>query len=207
MKKLMSLSADKRVKGNLKKEIKGEILQSIRSQEEKKWNNVAATAVACSGTATFVDLSTIAPGSSSGQRNGDSIKANHLRFALSCIFADTTNIVRVTLFKWIVNSTSDAPSSGEIYQDPSSSARIVLSPFVVTKPSRFKILFDKIFNLDSVSHPQVIDVIEKSIKFPISYDQGTNTGRNHVYVAFSSDSSAIPHPAFTYESFLTFSDD
>jgi len=130
-----------------------------------------------------------------------------LRIGMSMIYADATNIVRVFVFKWNMNNTSDVPSTGEIFQDGTGTTRTCLSPLVVTKPSRFKMLYDKTFSLDSLAHPQIIGKIEMKMKFLISYDQGTSTGRNHIYLGFLSDSAAIPHPAFSYESFVTFHDD
>jgi len=192
---------------SLKNEIKREIMQSINSQEEEKWINVAGVSVATSGTPTFVDLSTIGQGTTSGTRIGDTIKLNHFRFALSVIYADATNLVRVTIFKWMMNNTSDVPSASEIFQDTTGATRICLTPFVTTKPSRFKIIFDKLINLDATCHPQAIHLVEMAMKTLVSFDTGTSTGRNHIYVSFVSDSTAIPHPAFSYESFVKFHDD
>jgi len=195
------------MKKGLKKEIKQEILQSLNSSEEEKWINVAAVSAAASGSPTFVDLTTIGQGNTSNSRNGDTVKLTNLRLAFSCIFADATNLLRVTLFRWLMNNTSDVPSTAEIFQDATGTTRTVLSPFVVTKPSRFKILYDKVFNLDSVAHPQILNVTDLKLKSLVSYDTGTSTGRGHIYLSFISDSGAIPHPAFSYESFVKFHDD
>jgi len=163
--------------------------------------------VAASSAPSFVDVATIGQGVTSGTRNGDTIKLKHLRISLACIVADATNLVRVVIFRWKMNNTSDVPSPSEIFQDPTATTRILLSPFVVTKPSRFTILLDKLYNLDSLAHPQIIDTINMRMNSLVSFDTGTSTGRDHIYLCFMSDSTAIAHPAFSYESMILFHDD
>jgi len=195
------------VSSDVKAYIKKVVNSKLESSEEDKWINIAAMSVAASSTPSFIDVTSIGQGVTSGTRNGDTFKMKHLRISLACIVADATNLLRVVIFRWKMNNTSDVPSTAEIFQDPTATTRVCLSPLVVTKPSRFTMLFDKLFNLDQLAHPQIIDTINLKLNNLVSFDQGTSTGRDHIYFGFMSDSTAIAHPALSYESMVLFHDD
>jgi hypothetical protein len=202
-----SRQVNRQSQSDVEKRIKNSVLASVRSSSELKWLNVAALSNPITATTYFADLTNISQGSTSGTRNGDTVRLVKLRFAWSCIVGDPTNVVRITIIKWLMNTTSDVPAQSEIFQDTSTGPRAVLCPFVPNQPSRFRVLHDSIHSLDTLAHPQLLGVINMKLGFETEFDQGANTGRNHVYICLTTDSSVTPHPAFSHESMVWFTDD
>jgi hypothetical protein len=206
-KQLLSLNTGTEKRKQSKK-LKREILQSMRSKLEVKWIAPAAMASALTSSVQSTDIvALITPGTTSSQRIGDAIRLTKLRLSCNGIVGDATNIIRCTIFKWLPSTTTDVPSASEVYQDSSTGPRLVLSPFVPNQPSRFKILFDSLMNLDGLAHPQVLLQKELKLNFTSGFDQGGNTGMNHLFLWFVSDSNVTPHPSISWEATVYYTDD
>jgi len=173
---------------------KTQVKQMINANNIKTQNYIdSGTSGSLTTTGTYTDMTLIAAGTGQNQRNGSAIEVFQLDLFISFVLGDTTNLCRLVIFEWLPSSTSDTPTDSELFFGGTGSRWI--APFQGVKPSRFKILHDKIFNLD-VAHVQVHEEIRLKLKVNASYDNTVNTGKNHIFVCLVSDSSAVPHPTF-----------
>jgi len=174
--------------------------QILDSKMEKKWISSDYSSTV-SNAATLIDLTSISVGNNAITRVGANITVKS--FEMNCIFtlADTTNIIRMMIFEWIPSDTSDVPSSSELLLTSSS----VLSQTLPYKPSRFKILYDKNFVLDTY-HPILENKLKLKLDHQVSYDLSVDTGSRHIYLYLQSDSGASAHPGVAYDAVLKFVD-
>jgi len=188
---------------SLKKEITS-IVKSIEIQKEnsqtKKWleSNVTSTATQ---TVTFNKVSTVGPGTGNAQRIGNKIHAKHISLRGTIILADTSNVVRVILFKWLMNDGSDAPGAAEILTETTDPQ----SNLVPLKPSRFKVLKDQVFHLDT-AHIVRTFIWKIKLEYDLTFDPSTNTGIGQLYYLILSDSGAVPNPAYDINTQLVYVD-
>jgi len=155
--------------------------------QTKKWiETTIATTI--SSTASFSVLTNMTTGATNGLRIGNKILALKIHVKGVIVLADTTNVFRLILFKWLMNNNSDTPGASEIFttaNDPSAN-------IVPLKPSRFKILHDEHIILDAAHVVQKVDCNVK-LNDEITYDPGTNSGIHQLFAVLISDSSAAPH--------------
>jgi len=137
----------------------------------------------------------ISQGTTALQRVGAAVLLKNIHFRCAFLLGDATNIMRLTVFKWIPSNTSDAASIGEIFDSSGTGGLTCLAPFLLYSPSRFKILYDKFWELD-VYHPTKTLEFDVPLNFRTEFDIGVNTGRNHIYYCVSSDSGGVPHPNY-----------
>jgi hypothetical protein len=155
-------------------------------------------------TTTFFDLTAVAVGTGNNTRTGQEIHAKKLELDMLFVIADTYNIVRVIFFEWLPSDTSDSPNANEIYSTAYSAGNneqyCCTNPL---KPSRFKVLRDMTVVLD-VAHVAQHKHVSLRLNNRLMFDTGVTTGRNHVYMAIVSDSSAVSHPTVAYTWVLSF---
>ncbi len=188
------------------KSIVRQMIKSSKLTDELKYNNVASNTSA-SNTVGFADLTSIAVGTSYFTRVGNSVTVKRIILRFNVVLADTTNIFRWAIFIWHCNDTNDTPSAGELLTDVSGATAQSLSPFVAVKPSNFKILQQGIINLD-VAHVNVAKELDFPLNHSVMYDPlSSNTGREHIYLMYWSDSGAVSHPSFNYNALIYYSDD
>jgi len=153
-------------------------------------------------TGTYTDLTNLNSGVGQNLRNGSSILLTSIRLSWSLTIADTTNIVRIVIFRWFPSNTVDVPQDTELFYGGSSSFRFC-SPFQAVKPSRFKILYDKIHTLD-VAHVINAGIMKMKLNFEVGYDNTVTTGTSHLYLCVISDSGGVPNPSHVVQWTITY---
>jgi hypothetical protein len=186
--------------GSQKQSLTKMVKNILDSQMEEKWLDTSYSSTV-SSTATLVDLTSISQGNSATTRVGASLQVKSFAFNSIWYLADTTNYVRIMVFEWIPSTTADVPSGSELLSDSSSPISHVL-PY---KPSRFNILYDKNFTLDTY-HPIVEHKFKLKLDQKVQFDLGVDTGSRHLYLYMQTDSSLSSHPAVVYQSQLKFVD-
>lgn len=198
-----------KAKNNSKNVSKQEVVQIVKSMvhqdDELKWvyNRSTITNVSTS-TAYFNVTSQVAQGTTALTRVGSRIKAKYLKLRISTVVGDATNILRFIVFRWRPSTTVDVPQDSEIFDG--GSTVVWLSTFLNYKPSRFQILWDHVFLLDTY---HMTKFLEKKILLnsDVQYDIGQTSGQDHIYCAYVSDSGAGPHPTIDFSSQFGFIDD
>ncbi len=144
------------------------------------------------GTASLlIPLDAISQGDSSSTREGLRISPDkvHIRVALESENADSYNLMRCMLIQSKVGVLTSA-------NFPS-----VMQPVAPADLSRYTILYDKVYSLNSKDLGGVAsDVIsnfeiKRSVPNKIYYpDAGTAAYKGNLYIYFVSDSAAVPYP-------------
>jgi hypothetical protein len=182
------------------------IHRTIQMEKQLKWYDVYQTAFSVSDTFSAIDMTGIGIGTTPSQRVGSSALIKSIRMAGSWVTGDATQLCRLVIFKWIPSNSSDTPSLAELCNATSATTQIVVSGLLQYKPSRFKILSDKLFALDTLAHPIKKFEYTVHVNSVVTFDTGGNTGRDHIYLWYSSDSTVAPSPTLTYSFQVKFSD-
>jgi len=202
------MDKQKNKKGNKKQNNKqiANVVKSIVNQNvEKKWINSAAITTS-SISPTVYDMTSISTGATIDTRIGNSIRITNIKLKANFLIADTTNIIRLMIVEWFPDTANDTLDYGEVLTDVSSTERSMIAPFIPTKPSKFKIHWDKIIYLDTY-HPRESAEFNKKVNIRVAYGNAVNTGVHHLCLMHFSDSAAVSHPGFNYEALLQFVDD
>jgi len=119
------------------------------------------------------------------------VKLIKFEFRGSVAFADTTNVLRLIIFRWNQDDSSAAPSSvGDIFQSVSP-----YSPYNRDneRAHKFDIVVDHLFGVANVGPGIENLVLIKQMKSAIAFQATATTGTGHLYYAVLSDSSGVPH--------------
>jgi len=166
-------------------------------------------------TPSVVDLSNIPQGVAQSDRLSDTVHLTGLELRIMCnysfsssVFAqDVFDTFRFTVFLYKFNSGSLVPGGGQIYQSTGTFG--VLSPLNFEDSQFISVLSDDIITTSgfydsntTVAFPNDGSVKIYSKYYPlnstIKYNLGLASGTSKLYLAFYSDSTITPHPAFTY---------
>jgi len=181
----------KQNKQNLNKIINDKLM----SLKSAKWNSGASGVTAVPNTAQFFDSSSVAQGVTAITRVGAATMAKSLTINLTWVTGDATQLCRFVVFKWLVSSTSDTPTYTELFDN---NGQAPLDTFLLYRPSRFKVLHDQLWSLDSLAHPMKAAKFKVKLNSRVEYDIGVNTGKNHIFCMYVSDSGVIPHPSINF---------
>lgn len=196
-----------------KKEVKNLIGRNI----EKKQGDIVSglTGVTYSGTVTA--LAAPANGTAFNQRVGDRIHASMIELNYSVVGYDSTNLMRIIIFKWNNDDGQYSPISSSILQFISVDyAPLSTYNYDNFKAKDFTICYDKTHALsfnDNAAVPgsQVITVRTKLFgkrlgNKNINFNTGATTGEGKYYLLAISDSAVAGHPKLNYDIRLTYSD-
>jgi len=158
--------------------------------------------------------------SNQGQRIGNKVEQRCLNFNYqvqlgSGVFGtDTENVVRVTIFEWLMDFSSEAPTFGDVFVESTTSFPY-LSPFNVDTKEKYRILYDKRHDLSNAAGNPYMEtkfVEFRNLKPWVKFfgDSVSGVGaqliKGNIFLIVSSDSSATPHPTLTYSTMYTFTD-
>lgn len=175
------------------------VKQVLDSKEERKFALTSFNSSIATTLQTH-DFTNISQGITVQGRIGATINVKKLSMKWLAYIGDTTNVLRVSIFSWKVSDTVDLPQASEIYLTTG-----VLSPFLKMQPSRYKLHYDLLIPLDQY-HPMRSGSIELDLNEKVQYDQGLDTGSNHLYLVVQSDSAGIPNPTFEFTAKVTYTD-
>lgn len=169
-----------------------EIAKNEQTEVEKKfWDKEVASATSISSSGFVTHLTNVAPGDDYNDRIGIMIKAVSLQFRMLLTVADTTNIVRIIIFRWFRATT---PTTALVLEQlPTGGAISPLSMINVENRRVVQIMYDNLFPLDS-DDPIKVDkaFFKKNMKISFAPDDSVDLG--HIYFLAISDSVAVSHP-------------
>lgn len=178
----------------------GTVKRLIGSTQEHKFyqRHVAGSAISTTGAGE--DLSAhIVQGDTDSMREGDNLTLTKVRMFGTIEVADTTNLMRVILFRYKPVAT---PTWAELLEGGTPALADIYRPYRKDTASLFHICYDRVFTLSTVSKPQVsfqkIIYGKKLGKKKVSYNGGGTTGADHLWLFILSDSGAVSHPTITY---------
>lgn len=152
-------------------------------------------------------LFTIPKGQDDGERDGDEIHLKGMSIRLKIIYSDSTNIVRIIVFKWMAETTDLLPSN---ILTSTGSVEAPLQSFKREFRRDYRILYDNTFALGSGSNPVQVEKIFLQRLGKVLYTTGDTAGTSlhsgGVYMLQISDSTASGHPVVSMHVSTTFTD-
>lgn len=146
-----------------------------------------------STSGVITHLSNITQGTTYKQRIADQIKGTSIQFRYQVTVSDTTNVMRIVVFRWFEPTV---PGVGDILAIGLSTGTFLpISPINVSNRKFIQVLFDNLITINSTN----LENVDKTfIKRNMNIDWKTDGARNkgHLYVLTLSDSIATPHPYF-----------
>jgi hypothetical protein len=197
-KKQQALKSDLKV---IKKQVKQIVKSELDFVQEHKYEHFY-TNEALSTTGVILDLTDIPQGDTTNERDGANIILKSLQIRAQLTVADSTNVVRFSIFQWKPSSTTDPPGLSDLFCD---SLKPWISYFLPLRPSKFKIMYDEVKLFDTY-HPYQPIELSFNLNLKIGYDLAATTGPSHVYLIMSSDSTTSSHPQAIVTSLVTFTD-
>jgi hypothetical protein len=176
-------------KSDLKKLIK----QEISGVQEKKSFD-AGVASTFDNTGSITKLTTIPQGDTDSSRDGDHIKLHSIWCNGAVNYSDTTNVIRLIIFRWNQDDSSAAPTVNDITQ--------TFSPFSPIhrdneRAKKFDVVYDHLFGVANVGPGIQVFQWRKRMQSIVAFQATANTGTGHLYAFVISDSSATPHPGLS----------
>lgn len=196
-----------RAKG-LSKHQKTQVKRLINGTQELKGLNTTINSNP-DAAGLFVRIQTPPQGDGLSERSGDQILLKRLQFRLSITGADTTQKVRLIVFRWSQDNAigANVPTTGGILQNSD-----VMSFYNYTsyKNDRMRVLYDKTFPFTYTDANQKIvhfSLYGKRLGRKIlEFNAATNLGTNQIYLMMISDSIAASHPSVIGYAQLTYTD-
>lgn len=175
--------------------VKRQILKDVETKYIDSYGDVNP------GTAgALVPFTDVSQGVTDVTRIGDKLTIRRLNLYYNLIGADTTNIFRVILFQWYVNTNIKVPAISDILQQPAN--KPWLSTYVNDYQDQFHVFYDKKHAMSVSGGNNSIYVKAKLklkyLKKTVQYLVGGIEGSNKCYMIVLSDSTTVSHPQINY---------
>jgi hypothetical protein len=191
--------------GSQQQQIITKVIKTMEKRKQDKWIEYYSS-YPQSSVWIFSDLSPIPQGTTVSQRIGMSVRLKRISVRFTIYSADAQQIVRIIFFRWKVSDTSDVPQDTELFAPLGLASEPVMAPFLPTKPSRFHLIKEIVLDMATNWQPVQTLTFELPLNWECSYDTGVNTGKDHIYFATCSDSTAVSHPTIIHEHIVHFHD-
>lgn len=190
------------------------------SVEKKYVDTVLTTLTGVTYAGTIGLFAMPAAGADVNSRVGDKIRVTGIDFKYTVVGYDTTNLLRVILFKWNNDDGSYAPTVANILGSADLStqgAPLARLNWDNQQAKDFEILYDKChalsFNNTTAAPGSAVEVAQVKLwgkglgSTPtIELNNGFTTGKGRYGVLYVSDSALAGHPKIAYTARIEFSD-
>jgi len=170
------------------------INQKILAVQEKKSFDVGfATTVADTGATAR--LTAIPQGDTDSSRQGDHVKLLKGELISAASYSDTTNCLRLIIYRWNQDDSSSAPTVSDILQTTSPYSPLNRDN---ERARKFDVIVDHQYVVSNVG--QGVDKFRCSmnLKSQIAFQATATSGTGHLYYFVVSDSAGVPHPSLSF---------
>lgn len=174
---------------------KKEVKRLIGSDEELKAIDTSVL-LGPDAAGSVIKLTSPPQGDGVSARDGDQIQIKRLRVRLNMIGGDSTNILRVIIFRWAMNDSVAAPTVLDVLQ---SAGPLSMYQYTSLRQNEFHIVADRTFTF-TLNGPN--DKLFEAVfygrrigKKNVHFNAGLTTGTDQFYLIAISDSVAAPHPS------------
>lgn len=175
---------------------------------EKKYKDAATNGTA-NTTGTIIASPLVGQGVGDGFRVGDEIQRRSWTINTTITAGDNTNIVRIICFAWNFSATLSVPTWSGVIENVAFPIESPLNREAIQKKWMTPI-WDKRIAM-TIGGRQTINITKKMYgkmlpRKRVQFTTGTSDTSNTYYIAFVSDSVAVPNPAYTLYQRLTYTD-
>lgn len=196
-----------------RKAINSMITKRIQSVPEKKFFDVSFNTQGISTSGLQYPVTFVTQGDGVNNRIGEKIHITSLYYR--CIFdvADSTNLVRFCVIQILDDDTSfgTTPIYSTFFKDSTggdpTNQKELLSPLRITnRLTKFKVLLDKHIDLNNYDKNRMIveGKLTNFVKDLTFFTSGY--GHNNIYFCAWSDSLALAHPTWSFQSRIRYTD-
>lgn len=176
-----------------------QVKQLVKNQEYKT-NDVSLVGSSATNLCAFQLLNGIDVGDAYNNRDGNKYVIKSIQISpIEVLTGDSYNTLRMVVFIDRSNQGS-APGASDLFQ---VAADPLFSFFNSTNRKRFKVLYDRVVSADTTDNVQrIYPGYYKKLNLPVecngSGSSYTAINKNSVWVMLVSDSSAAPHPLYSF---------
>lgn len=176
--------------------------------ETYQYDNSISPASVSTAATIQTGFSTPTQGVGDGQRTGDMIELKRFMLNYNIICADATNVVRVILFRWYENNSSNAPTAAQVLQASTNFNSMINHDSI--RERKLHVFYDKTHRMTLVGTADVganVSIGAKALgRKNIAFDNAAITGEGLIYGLFISDSSGVSHPTIDWYCRLEYKD-
>jgi len=170
----------------------------ITRMSEKKFYQVEAQTTA--DTTWTIQSAFVPPqGDTDVTRDGDQVYLKDFEISGAIGFADSTNVIRLTVLRWYDDST---PTVDEIYELGANDAVNMFRPFRKDTSGTYHIMYDKVFAVANtgpgVQHFKKRVFGKKLGRKVVKFRGGSTNGYGKIYICRQADSGTSVHPSVVY---------
>lgn len=164
-------------------------------------------------TTTFASaiVSAVPQGVGQSHRLVDTVLLDRMdvRMYFTSSSSDVTNVIRLSLFHWIPNTSALLPGATSYYEDPSTFG--VRTPLNFEGRRDYRTITDRIISLVGTDTNPTNTYTKQynasiNLKGRIDFNLGLTTGYNHIYITHFSDSAITPFPTVTAQIRIWYTD-
>lgn len=211
----MSYKVEFKNKTKRRRKLKGKGLNAKQKEQiknmldaplELKYFDYTFNAYSSSLTPSFFDAFQPSQGTASNEIIGADVELKSINYKFLIAKADTTNYLRMVIFQWYGDSLTDSPNWNQLFQFHTAGVPADVldasGPYLVGqgRDKMFNVITDREYLLDSDDSTIIIQgFINKGFRKRITFndDNSPQTGVNHIYIMWVSDSGAVSHPGVT----------
>lgn len=182
------------------------VSRMISYRQEKKYklstfNNTSDT------TAVITDLNSISQGDGDSNRDGDTLYLTKFHIKGAVENADTTNVLRVLVFRWYEDAT---PTAANVIEAYAGDGLDVFRPMRKDTSQQYHVLFDR--NIATSTQGPGVTTFQKTVygkalgRKVVKYKGATTSGNGKIYSLTVSDSSAATHPTLKFAALTNYTD-
>lgn len=184
---------------------KSQVKRLVNTGREKKYEQANGSLLPPT-TGLMVDLFTPLQGDTADTRTGDDVQLNNIKIKYHVNpTGDPTNVVRVILFQYKLNSGYHVPIMADVLE----TAGNVDSDYKREKAYGCKILYDRRHAVGTATNGVALGFINiparRLIKH-VSFNPALGAGQNKIYMLVMSDSAVAAHPTVDYYSMIEYTD-
>lgn len=192
---------------------KSSVKRLISLRQEEKYDDTVLSAVDMNTTPAITDLFNPAQGDTDITRDGDECRLKRCQLRISVIgtnsaaaLADPTNICRIILFQWKVDSAIQVPNAGNIMNNTGDP----LSMYNHDQSKNYKILKDWLFDVHQTPNDskgsRTFRYSTRKFSKQVNFDSSSTGGINKLYLLYMSDSGVAQHPTLSLRGRVEFND-
>lgn len=203
-----------KLKPQVAKAVRSQIKRELRKAIEAKhfyWHIVGQSITNAGST---YDVTEMIQGTTDNERVGDEVRISsiqlkgHVYLDINAGAPDSTNVVRLIVFQWHLDSQTQVPAPSSVLHPADVSAGIgALARWNETNRHQFRVLVDRTFCC-SRGGPNA-HAFRYNLTKPtrtVKFNDGAIHGEEKIYVMLISDSSVITHPVVSMTSQLNYRD-